>query len=260
MLDKIRKGKQRKPPRLIIYGQEGIGKSTFGACAPNPIFIDVEDGLGEIDCDSLPRVRNYDEFVEQLGWVIEGEHSYQTLVVDTLDWLEKLVWANVCNRFKCQSIESADGGFAKGYTHALTEWRDILSGMEAVNDRGMNVILIAHAKVERFQDPELPAYDRYTLKLHKHADSVVREWATAVLFATKKTRVEKEDLGFKKTRHIAKTIGSEHVLRTSGSPACVAKNRYDLPAEIPMSWDAFAQAANLTTINQPTNTTNKNEN
>lgn len=238
------KGKQRRPPRLVAYGPEGIGKSTFGASAPSPIFIQTEDGLGEIDCDKFPLTQSYSEFVSQLGQVIGSEHEYQTLVVDTLDWLEKLIWADVCRKESKQSIEEIPYG--KGYKFALNQWKEVLAGFDAVRDRGMAVVLLAHAKIERFEDPESQGYDRYTLRLHKDADATVREWSDAVLFATRKQRVEKVGSGFNE-RTIAKPIGAdggERVLRTTGGPACTAKNRYGITGEIALSWDSFAQHLN----------------
>lgn len=244
MLDMIQKGKRRRPPRVTVYGQEGIGKSTFGANAPNPIFVPTEDGLGEIDCDSFPLAKSYSEFLGYLGSLISDDHGYETVVVDTLDWLEKLVWANVCKRFSASHIEKVDGGYARGYQHALDEWKEVLEGLDLLRDRGIAVILLAHAKVERFEDPESSAYDRYTLRLNKHADAKIREWSDAVLFATRKFRTQKEDLGFGRTRTTAKEIGSdggERILRCVGGPACVAKNRYGIPGEIPLEWNAFAE-------------------
>ena len=91
----ISKGKSRKPPRVVVYGTEGIGKSTFGNTAPAPIFLPTEDGLGEIDCERFPLAKSYDEFIGNLGQLCQAEHNYQTAVVDTLDWLEKLIWAKV---------------------------------------------------------------------------------------------------------------------------------------------------------------------
>ena len=111
--------------------------------------------------------------------------------------------------------------------------------------RNMLAILIAHAKVERFEDPENSAYDRYTPRLHKHAASLVSEWVDAVFFATRRYRVQKESAGFSGERGIASPIGAdggERILRTVGGPACVAKNRFNLPAELPLSWDAFMTA------------------
>jgi hypothetical protein len=234
------------PPRLMLYGTEGIGKSTFGAGAPAPIFVPTEDGLGEIDCHQFPLAKSLAEVMEALGDLYREPHDYQTVVVDSLDWLERLIWDEVCAEYGVKSIEKADGGYAKGYTHALTYWREFLSRLDALRtNRGMVVITIAHAKVEKFEDPESAAYDRYSPRLHKHASALVTEWADAVLFATRKFRTETEEAGFNRTRTIAAPLGKdggERILRTVGSPACIAKNRFGLPAELPLSWNALVAA------------------
>lgn len=233
-----------EPPRVVIYGQEGIGKSTFAANAPKPIFLQTENGLGRIRTHKMPLATSYRQFMDQLGNVVAGGHDFETLNVDSLDWLEKLIWEDVCKRFNVAHIEKADGGYARGYKHALAEWKEVLEGFDAARSAGMAIVLIAHARVERFEDPESSPYDRYTLRLHKDADALIREWSDAVLFATRKMRTVTEDAGFNKKRTIAKEVGAdggERVLRCIGSPACVAKNRYDLPAEIPLAWDEFAK-------------------
>ena len=242
MLDQIQTGRQRRPPRVVVYGPEGIGKSSFGAGCPDAVFLQTEDGLGELDCTRLPLATSYPQFVEQLGAVCSKDHQFKTLVVDTLDWLEKLIWADVCRKESKQSIEEIPYG--KGYKLALQQWKEVLAGLDyARNDRGMAVVLLAHAKIERFEDPESQGYDRYTLRLHKDADATVREWSDAVLFATRKQRVEKVGSGFNE-RTIAKPIGAdggERVLRTVGGPACTAKNRFGIVGEIPLAWDSFAE-------------------
>ena len=246
MLNQIHSGPRRMPPRLLIYGVEGVGKSTTASQAPRPIFIPTEDGLDQISCDSFPLAKSYRDVIGALTALHQEEHSYQTVVLDSLDWLERLIWDEICREFGVRSIEKADGGYAKGYTHALTPWREVLAGLDALrNQRGMAVILLAHAKVEKFEDPESAAYDRYSPRLHKHASALLVEWADAVLFATRKYRTESEDAGFNRTRTIAVPLGAEggeRVLRTVGGPACIAKNRFSLPAELPLSWPALLQA------------------
>src|SRR5690606_5137398 len=160
---------------------------------------------------------------------------------------------DLCRQYGVTSIEKVDGGYARGYTHALTQWRSVLHDLNTLrNRRGMCVILLAHAKVETFADPEHAAYDRYSPRLHKHATALITEWADAVLFATRKiiTKTESGGGGFGRDRTIAAGLGKdggERVLRTVGSPACVAKNRYDLPAELPLEWSALMQALTSTT-------------
>jgi len=242
----IHSGQRKSPPRLLIYGTEGIGKSTTASQAPKPIFIATEDGLDQIDCDSFPMAACYRDIVTALTALHQEDHGYQTVVLDSLDWLERLIWDDVCREYRVKSIEKADGGYAKGYTHALTQWREVLSGLDALRvKRGMAVILLAHAKVEKFEDPESTAYDRYSPRLHKHAAALVTEWCDAVLFATRKYRTEREDAGFNRTRSIAVPLGAEggeRIIRTVGGPSCIAKNRFSLPAEIPLSWPALLQA------------------
>lgn len=241
-LSTIRRGKQSRPPRVIVYGQEGIGKSTFGACAPSPVFLQTEDGLSQIDCDSFPLCDSYGVFLDQLGAVVQESHDYKTAVVDSADWLEKLIHTDVAREHNKASIEEI--GYAKGPQFALRQWKEVLDGLDACRARGMAIVVIAHAKVERFNDPERESYDRYSLRLHKDAAAMLSEWADAVLFATRRVRVEKEDKGFNRTRSIIKAIGAdggERILRCTGSPACVAKNRYDMPSEIPLLWDEAAK-------------------
>jgi hypothetical protein len=246
LLKTVHKGRRPLPPRLMLYGIEGIGKSTFGAGAPAPIFVPTEDGLGEIDCHHFPMAESFEAVAEALMELAREPHDYQTVVIDSLDWLERLIWDEVCAEFSVKSIEKADGGYAKGYIHALTQWRQFLTRLDSLRlDRGMVVILIAHAKVEKFEDPESAAYDRYSPRLHKHASALVTEWADAVLFATRRFRTETEEAGFNRNRTIATPLGKdggERVLRTVGSPACIAKNRYSLPAELPLSWNALVAA------------------
>jgi len=247
----IRTGKRHAPPRLLLYGTEGIGKSTYAAQAPNPIFIPTEDGLGEIDCASFPLAKQLTDVEESLTALAKEPHEYQTVVIDSLDWLEQLIWDDLCRISNSASIEKVDGGYGKGYIAALGFWRHILDLLDVLHkQRNMAVILIAHAKVERFEDPESTAYDRYSPRLHKHASALLTEWVDAVLFATRKFRTETEDAGFGRERTIAVGIGpegGERILRTVGGPSCVAKNRYNLPFELPLSWEAFANALS----NQP---------
>ena len=239
LIGSITKGREQQPPRIMVYGAEGVGKSTFASLAPNPVFVQTEDGLSEIDTSKFPLARTFDDVVMQLQAVRDEQHEYGTLVIDSVDWLERLVWDRVCADYGVKSIEKADGGYGKGYVHALTYWRQIVSILNDIRSkRGMAVILIAHAAVERFEDPEHAAYDRYTPRIHKKACSLICEWVDAVLFASRHLRVDS-------TTGKAAPVGAdggERILRTNGSPACIAKNRFGLPTELPLSWAAFVEA------------------
>lgn len=245
-LNQIHHGRRHTPPRLLVYGTEGIGKSTLAAAAPKPIFIPTEDGLDQIECASFPLATRLTDVDAALRTLIQEKHEFGTVVIDSADWLERLVWDALCEQYGVGCIEKCDGGFARGYVHALTHWRRLLGDLNALrNQRGMCVILLAHARVEKFEDPESSAYDRYSPRLHKHVTALLTEWADAVLFATRRIITKTEEGGFGRERTIAAGLGKdggERVLRTVGSPACVAKNRYGLPAELPLSWPALMQA------------------
>ena len=246
MLEKVQRGRTPKPPRILCYGPEGEGKSTFGSQADKPIFVQTEDGLDEIDCDKFPLAASYDEVAAALSELRREKHDYETVVIDSLDWLERLIWDKLCEQHGVSSIERVDGGYARGYTHALTFWREIIDHLNALRNRnGMVVLLIAHSKVERFEDPESSSYDRFAPRLHKHAAALVCEWCDAVLFATRKIRTQSEDAGFNRKRTIAHALGKdggERILRCVGGPSCIAKNRYAITEELPLEWAALVQA------------------
>lgn len=232
-------GAKPGPRRMLVYGTAGIGKSTFATCAPAPIVVQTEDGLGEIDTHKFPVAQSFDEVMQSLGALYAEEHGYRTVVIDSLDWLERLIWAKVCAARQVASIE--DIGYGKGYAFALAHWRDILDGLGALRDRrGMTVILIAHAKIERFEDPTCDAYDRYVPRLHKTAAAMVAEWCDEVLFASYKVFTKATEEGFNQKR--VQGLGSgERVLKTTERPAHLAKNRLNLPDELPLAWSEFAK-------------------
>ena len=236
LMDSVTTGKEKQPPRIMIYGAEGVGKSTFAASAPKAIFIQTEDGLSEIDCAKFPLCASLDDVLIQLKAVRDEEHEYQTLCIDSLDWLERLIHARVSADYGVKSIEKADGGYGRGYVHALTYWRQVIDLLNEIRSkRQMAVILVAHATIQKMDHPEYQSFDRFTPRLQKLANSLICEWVDAVLFATRRMRVD-ADTG--KAAPVG-ADGGERVLRTNGSPAYVAKNRYSLPNEMSLSWAAF---------------------
>ncbi|MCA9267839.1 MAG: ATP-binding protein [Planctomycetales bacterium] len=244
LLHQIQSGRSAAPPRMLIYGTEGVGKSTLASQAPTPIFVQTEDGLGEIDCRKFPLSGSLADVQHALEALRVEEHPFQSVVIDSLDWLERLIWDAICDDYGgAKSIEKVDGGYGKGYVYALAYWRQLLAQLADLHrQRSMAVLLIAHAKVEKFDDPESSPYDRYSPRLHKHAAALVTEWCDAVLFATRKFRTQTEETGFGRKRTTAHAIGKdggERILRTIGGPACVAKNRYGLDAELPLDCNAL---------------------
>ncbi|MFG0243653.1 MAG: ATP-binding protein [Phycisphaerales bacterium JB054] len=237
-LSQIERGTQTAPRRVMVYGTHGIGKSTFGAMAEHPIFVQTEDGLANIDVDRFPLATRYSDVLTVLGELYTAEHEYRTIVIDSLDWLERLIWGEVCAKRGVESIE--DIGYAKGYIFALTQWREILTGLDALrNERGMQVVLIAHAQIEKFANPETDTYDRYSPRLQKLASALVQEWCDEVLFASYRVHTKTTKEGFDRKRTQGVGTG-ERIIRTTERPAHVAKNRLNLPDEIPLDYRVYA--------------------
>lgn len=245
-LASISSASMARSPRTVIYGESGLGKTTFATGAPNPVFILSEDGLGRITVPHFPQISNFMDVMEAITTLYTQEHDYQSLVVDSIDWLEPLIWDITCQNGGKASIE--DFGFGKGYIEALKYWRQFFDGVTALrNDRDMNIILIGHSHVVHIEDPLVQAYDSHGLKLHKRAAALVEEFADVIGFACLKTMTIEEkkasftDKDAKRTR--AKTTG-ERQLHVQPSPAFTAKNRYDLPSPIPLEWAAYAAYLN----------------
>ncbi len=234
-------GKKIVPVFALIHGTDGIGKTTFASNAPNPLFLGTETGTMQLNVSRLPAPETYAEFLQQVHALRLEKHDYKTLVIDSLDWLEPLLWAQVCSEANVASIELAYGGYGKGYTKALDYWRTTIRALQLLQKR-MHVILIAHTLVKKFEDPEaLASYDRYILSLNEKAAALLRQAVDVVLFANYKVKV----INIKEGPQGAKGKGrgtAERVMYTETRPAFDAKNRFGLPFEMPLDWKIFGAA------------------
>lgn len=212
-----------KPPRLVVFGVQGCGKTTLAAGAPNPILVQTEDGAEGIGIPRLPLCDSFETFMDQITAIRDDDHGYATLIVDSLDWLERLVWDYTCRQHGWNSITDADYG--RGYAAATENWRIVVSILQAIRDqRGMAVVMLAHSQIKRFESPETAGYDRYTIDLHKGASALIQEMADGVFFLNWKTVITEEKTGFSK---VAKAKGNgQRVLLTQERPSAVAKNRF----------------------------------
>lgn len=222
----------RLPDRILLIGIEGIGKTTFGLSAPKPIFLDLEDGARKFNAASLDVPMTLDGVMSALR-TLDTQHDYKTLVIDTADALDAIIIAGVCRARGWADIETP--GYGKGYTAACDEWRKILSALERLRARGMEVIITCHAKIQNFANPRGEDYMRYAPKLSRGAAELIKEWCDTVLFATN------EDLTTKRNDKTKATAG-ERVLYTTRHPTYDAKNRDGLPEVLPLDYAAFDAA------------------
>lgn len=239
----IRNNPTNNPPRIVIYGPEGMGKTSLIANAPLPIFSWTERGEGILEVDSFPFVESFADLMEHITVLYNEDHHFKTYGLDTLDWLEPVVWEEACRRNGWTDIEQP--GYGKGFVAVDEVWRELFEALDALGrHKKMMIITSAHSSVKRFQDPETEAYDRYDLKLHKNASAIATEWADTVMFLNEQTSTTKDKEAFNKER--VRAVASRRLLYTQKRPAAMAKNRYNLPEKIPFDkegnyWGIIAQ-------------------
>lgn len=239
-LASVQSGRVRRPPRVLLYGPPGIGKSTWGAGAPAPIFLPVEAGSDQLDVPRFPQPQTLDEAKVALRALREEPHEYQTVVLDTVDALEPLIWRAVCKAANVTSIEDVGGGYGKGYIAAMDEWLILIRGLELLRERrGMTVVLLAHADVKNWKNPVGPDYDRFQLRLNAKAGAKVIEWCDDVLFANLAVATEKTGKG-KWAK--AKPTGGVRKVYTQTSPSYEAKNRHALPPTLELDFGDYLAA------------------
>lgn len=218
--------------RVLLYAPEGLGKTTFAAGAPSPVFLGPEDGYGVLEVPHFPAPSSWAETLEAINVLATSDHEYKTLVVDTLNWIEPFLWSFICKRDGKRDIEAY--GYSKGYTVANTEWTVFLAALERLQRlKSMHVVLLDHAHVQNYKNPEAEDYGRFTLKTNKVAAGQLREWCDVVLFGAYETQiVEMNDR--------AKAFGgSVRIVHTERTAAHDAKNRFGLPPTIPLDWSEF---------------------
>lgn len=237
----ITRGRKARAQKVVIYGPEGIGKSSFASQFPDPVFIDTEGSTDNMDVARMDKPTSWAMLKNEISFIKANPGACKTLVIDTIDWAEQLAVDYVCSQHQKNGIE--DFGWGKGYTYVQEEIGRLLNSLSELVDNGINVVLTAHAQIKKFEQPdEMGSYDRYELKLGQKTSSktapLVKEWADMVLFANYKTIVMTTDTGKKKAQ------GGERVMYTNHRPAWDAKNRHGLPDQLPFAYDSIAHIFN----------------
>jgi hypothetical protein len=230
----ISRGRITRPQKAVIYGPEGVGKSTFASLTPAPVFLDTEGGTHHLDVIRLEAASTWDEITAAVAQLAKTRHPFRTLVIDTADWLEKRLSEHLCRKSNKDSIE--DFGYGKGWVLLTEEFARFLNSLDVLLARGMHVVFLAHSTVKKFEAPDQAgSYDRFELKLSKSVAPMLKEWADLVLFANYVTRIAEKDSG--KTRGVG---GKERVIYATHTAAYDAKNRHGLADKLPFTMEALA--------------------
>lgn len=236
LFDRIKKGQTVRAPRIMMIGVEGVGKSTAGASMPNPVFICGESGLVGPQFADTPSFtpENWGEILQFVDELAQDSQGFKTLVIDTLDWVEPMLYAHVCKNANHKNIE--DFGYGKGYVVAQQEARQLLARLDRLNANGMNILLLCHSQIKTVNNPTGDNYDHFESKVNAKISGIFREWCDCVLFA-------QFDMYTKKDGMRAKAFGGDgRIVQTTHSAAWDAKNRYGLPEVMPLDMGAIMEA------------------
>ena len=234
----INKGIKKRPLKVLLYGTEGIGKSTFASQFPHPVFIDLEAGTHMLNVDRVDGITKWDDLLAAIAELSNSD--YQTIVIDTADWAERIAIQYVCDKYKKSGIEAF--GFGAGYVYLAEEFNNLIKYLNRVIEHNKHVVVLAHAILRTITLPEEQgSYDHWELKLNTKTTNkvapLVKEWADMVLFANYKTLLieDKSSMGAKK-----KAVGGQRVMYTTHTTFCDAKNRFGLDPELPFDYKEIA--------------------
>lgn len=228
----ITEGVKRTPVKCVIYGPESIGKSTLASQFPGSLIVDVENGSNALNVRRIRCDKSWEELLSVVREIIDTPNLCKTIVIDTADWAEYLCIKYVCDKYKKANID--EFGYGKGYTYLTDEFKKLLDLLDEAVDKGMNVVVTAHAKPRKFELPEeMGAFDRYELKTSKNTSPIIKEWCDCLLFCNFKTYVIVDESKKKKAQ------GSKRMIYTTHSAVYDAKNRFNLPEELDMTFESL---------------------
>ena len=228
-------GPVSRAQRVGIYGPEGVGKTTLASQFPTPVFIDMEDGTHHLDAARFPKPDSWSSVEMIIRHLIQAQHSYRTVIIDTADWLEKILIADICQKHNKQSIE--EFGYGKGYVILGEAFAQFLALLDQLRGRGIHVVMVAHSQIRKFEQPDANgSYDRYELKLSKSTAPLLKEWVDMLLFANYETRIVETD---GKKRAIGRR---ERVIYATHTAAWDAKNRHGFEDKLKFGFEPIASA------------------
>lgn len=252
-LSSLRSSRNTNPPITLLYGVDGVGKTSLAAEWPSPIYLPTEGERppSDVDMPTPGVITNLDSLFGIFGELLDGKHDFKTVIVDSLDGLEPLVWRATSNRLGVESIEAP--GYGRGYMEADTEWNDYLGGVAALSQAGMYVVQLAHPEVIRFDSPITDPYSRYQPKLHKRANALVREKADVVAFMNYRVTIKEKEVA-RQTKVAHAEGGKERQIHLNEGAGFNAKNRFSMPdsityrkghgfADLSKFWPASSQCA-----------------
>lgn len=230
----ITTGKQVQPVKGIVYGVEGIGKTTWAAKWPKPLFIDVENGSWQLDVSRVVP-ETFAEFKNVINQIAEDNQGFQTLVIDSVDWLETMMIKHICMEAGINSIEKYEKGYGKGWSKLAEDWAHLLDQLDRIRlQKRMNILLVAHSRIKRYEPADDSGHDRYTLTLAEKSADVVKKWSDLTLF------VKYDTFTIEENGKVKVKGGDKRVMFSKYHPCWDAKNRYGLPDKMPFEFEPIA--------------------
>jgi AAA domain len=240
----LRSTQSTNPPVCIFYGVDKVGKTSLAAQFPDPVYLNTngERPPNDVELATFGEIETLDDVFDSIQALLTEPHDRKTLIVDSLDGLEPIMWAATCKRIGVSTIEEA--GYGKGYVEADVEWNEYLQAVGALAAAGIAVVQLAHPEIIRFDSPTTDPYSRYTIKLHKRAAALVREKADIIGFLNYRVTLKEKEVAPKKSVAHAESGGDRNI-HLEERAGFIAGNRYSMPPSVP-----FKKGAGYSAISQ----------